>query len=196
MSFFEGVMFNAKDLLSPFKCDPTRCRGACCFIEGELGAPLKPKEIDIINSLLPDVWDLLPEKSKKVIKEGGWYIKREGRYYTNVVNRRECVFAYFENGIARCSFEQLFLDGKIGFRKPISCHLFPLREYSLFFTELVYVRIPECVPAIENGIKDKAPLVLSLKDALVRRFGEKWYRNLLEKELNLPTKYVEKCGGD
>lgn len=183
-------------MLTPFKCDTRRCRGACCFIEGELGAPLKSKEIDIINALLPDVWDLIPETAKEVIQQNGWYIKQEGKYYTNVVNRRECVFAFFEKGVARCSFERRFHDGKITFRKPISCHLFPLREYSLFFTELVFVRIPECSTAFENGKSEDVPLVISLKEPLVRRFGEKWYRNLIENELKIPFEYVEKNGGE
>ncbi|MEJ5286666.1 MAG: hypothetical protein CH6_0387 [Candidatus Kapaibacterium sp.] len=195
MNLYEGILFNRKDMLSPFKCDVSRCRGACCFIEGELGAPLKAKELEIIDNVLPEVWDLIPDKSKEIVKTSGWYIKTDGKYYTNVVNRKECVFAFFENGIARCSFERRYFEGKIKFRKPISCHLFPLREYSFFFTELVYVKIPECETARETGFAEDIPLVLSLKEALIRRFGERWFSNLLEKELGITNIGVDKTGG-
>lgn len=184
MPILEGVVFNAKDMLAPFHCDVQRCKGACCFIEGELGAPLARNEIDKIESILPEIWDLIPEKSKEIIRKQNWWIKSNGKYYTNVVDKRECVFVYFENGIARCAIETKYHQNKINFRKPISCHLFPLREYSFFFSEIIYVKIPECQSGIENGQKLNIPLYKSLKDALIRRFGEKWYNNLVENELN------------
>lgn len=194
MPIVDGVLFSKKDMLSPFQCDLERCKGACCFIEGELGAPLKHNEISQINSLLKFIWDLLPQKSKEVIYQSGWWIKRNGQYYTNVVNKRECVFAFFENGIARCSIEKLYHEGKISFRKPISCHLFPFREHSFFFSELVYVKIPECENAIEKGIQENVPLFVSLKEALVRRFGQKWYKNLLENEINATIEFDPNSG--
>ncbi len=195
MPIHEGVLYSTNDMLAPFRCNVSRCRGACCFIEGSLGAPLKHEEIEVIELLLPEVWDLIPEGSKKIIESSNWFIKQEGKYYTNVVDGKECVFAFFENGIARCSFERKYFEGKIGFRKPISCHLFPIREYSFFFTELVYVKIAECKSAIERGIQEEVPLVFSLKEALVRRFGEVWYRNLVTKELHLVQEVDDKLGG-
>ncbi|MCX7909328.1 MAG: DUF3109 family protein [Ignavibacteria bacterium] len=195
MPVLEGVVFSSKDMLSPFACDVSRCKGACCFIEGELGAPLKHNEINLIDSIVPIVWELLPEKSKKVILQEGWWVKRNGNYYTNVVANRECVFVYFEDGIARCSIEKCFHQGKINFRKPISCHLFPLREYSFFISELVYVKIPECKVAIENGMQQQVRLFETLKDALIRRFGERWYKTLVEKEICVNTNEFPKSGG-
>jgi hypothetical protein len=183
MPLLNGVLYSINDLMSPFKCNVEICKGACCFIEGEFGAPLKPSEVKIIEQSLPVIWDLLPETSKNVIKSKGWLIKSNGKLYTNVVNNKECVFAFFENQIARCAFEKAFLERKITFRKPISCHLFPLREYSFFFTELVYVKIPECQTAIENGEKTSTPLIRSVQDALIRRFGTQWFNNL---ERSLP----------
>ncbi len=183
MAIYSGVLLNENDLTSPFLCDVQKCKGACCFIEGELGAPLKNEEVSTINSLIPKILHLLPQTSVKVIKEQGGVIRYNNKYFTNVLNNRECVFAFFENGIARCAFEYEYLRGEINFRKPISCHLFPIREYTFLFTELVYVKLPECRDGIACGIENEQPLYVSLKEALVRRFGEEWYKGL-EKKLN------------
>lgn len=195
MPILDGVVFNTKDMLSPFLCDVKQCKGACCFIEGELGAPLKHNELKQIDTILPEIWDLLPTKSKEVITREGWWKKRNGQYYTNVVENRECVFVYFENEIARCSIERRFHEGIIQFRKPISCHLFPFREYSFFFSELVYVKIPECNAAIEKGIEEGVPLYVSLKDALIRRFGQHWYNKFVSQEINTKDGIFINSGG-
>lgn len=195
MPILDGVVFNTKDFLSPFLCDVKQCKGACCFIEGELGAPLKRNEIDLIDDILPKIWDLIPEKSKEVIQREGWWKKSDGKYYTNVVENRECVFVYFEEGIARCSIERRYTEGKIQFRKPISCHLFPLREYSFFISELIYVKIPECTKAIERGIKEGIPLYIALEEALVRRFGQNWYNKLISSEIKINNGTYIHSGG-
>ncbi|MFN3781404.1 MAG: DUF3109 family protein [Candidatus Kapaibacteriota bacterium] len=195
MSVLEGVIYSRNELIAPFECDLGKCKGACCFIEGEFGAPLKANELKEINDILPWIWDLLPEKSKKVIECEGWWRKQNGRFYTNVVNKRECVFAYFEGGIAKCSIEHRYKEGKISFRKPISCHLFPLRENSFILSEIKYTKIPECNEAIINGIKNQKPLYVFLKEALIRRFGENWYKRLIQEEFKEEHNGEDRLGG-
>ena len=96
-------------------------------------------------------------------------------------HNRECAFVFYEKGIAKCSIEKAYLDGKIDFKKPISCHLFPVRikEYRGFHA-LNYEQIKICKPACECGSKLKIPLYSFLKEALIRKYGEKWYKELLE----------------
>lgn len=179
MESIDGVIINQKDLLSPFLCDVSKCRGACCFIEGEFGAPLSSHELPLIEKYFPKVQHLLPERSLQVIEKNGYFLKQNGAYYTNVVDGKECVFAYFKNDVARCSFETVYNNGLSDFRKPISCHLFPLREYKFFRTELVYFKLKECIDAIENGKQKNISLIESVKEALIRRFGKEWVDNLL-----------------
>lgn len=186
MVSINGIIINSKDLQSPFLCNTTKCKGACCFIEGEFGAPLMLNELEEIKKNFTKIQHLLPDKSLETIKKEGLFLKQNGTYYTNVVNHRECVFAYFESGIARCSFESAYNQNLIDFRKPISCHLFPLREYRFLRTELVYVRIKECNSAIENGREKNVSLLESVKDALIRRFGNEWVETLLENLKFLP----------
>lgn len=179
MSLINGIIYNKFDLNSPFLCNVDECKGACCFIEGEFGAPLKPEEVEEITKALPFALQKIPSKSRQIINDEGAIVQHRSVFFTNVVNQRECVFAFFENGKARCSFEQAYFEGKINFRKPISCQLFPIREYKLALTELVYVQIPECKTAIVNGKLQNSPLYRTLKDALIRRFGEQWYNKLV-----------------
>ncbi|MCX7879559.1 MAG: DUF3109 family protein [Ignavibacteria bacterium] len=197
MSFLENVFFNTCDLNSPFLCDVNVCKGICCYIEGELGAPLKEYEIPIINKLLPILLDYLPQKSKNIIEKEGCVKKNSNKYFTNVVDKRECVFALFENGIARCSFEKAYFEKRTNFRKPISCHLFPLREYSFGFTDLIYLKLPECQAAIRKGTEEKVSLLESSRESLIRRFGNDWYTKLTlicQKSKNT-DKFNINCGG-
>lgn len=176
----DGVIINQRDLQSPFLCNTKECKGACCFIEGEIGASLKLSELKTIEANFHKIQHLLPKKSLEVIEKEGFFIKHITGFYTNVVNRKECVFAFFNDGVARCAFENAFNQGLIDFRKPISCHLFPLREYQFLRTELVYTRINECKFAIENGKEKNISLVETLKEALIRRFGQPWVEHLYQ----------------
>lgn len=170
---------------SYFACDVEKCKGACCFMEGDFGAPLLEEEIETIKDVLPIVKKYLPEKNVKFIEQNGYYEKTDVGYSTKCIDKRECVFVYWENGIARCSFEKAFLNGEISFRKPISCHLFPLRNYSLNGAliggdVLKYVKISECKPAVKKGEREKIKLYEFLKPAIVRYFGQEWF-NKMEK---------------
>ena len=168
------------DLLEQFFCcDLTTCKGICC-IEGDSGAPLEQSEIAEIEQILPTIWDSLSEKAKQVIgKQGICYTDIEGDIVTSIVEGKECVFSYTENGICKCAIEKAYKEGKSNFYKPISCHLYPIRitEYKTF-TAVNYHKWDICKCAKLHGEKTKIPAYVFLKDALIRRFGEKWYEQL------------------
>ena len=100
---------------------------------------------------------------------------------TTLVNNRECVFVIEKEGVSLCSIEKAYLDGKIDFKKPISCHLFPIRvkEYR-DFDAVNYEEIKICKPACECGSKLEVPVYAFLKEPLIRKYGEDWYQKLLE----------------
>ena len=155
-----------------FVCDLNACKGACC-IEGDAGAPLLDEE----ERILEDIY----EKVKP-------YMSKEGDLTTTLVNNKECSFVIFENGIAKCSIEKAYNDGVIDFKKPISCHLFPIRikEYR-DFDAINYEEIKTCEAACECGSELEIPLYTFLKEPLIRKYGVGWYKELLEavKLLNL-----------
>jgi hypothetical protein len=181
----DGIFVDPEIASAYFKCDLEKCKGACCFMEADYGAPLLEEEIEQINDALQIVKKYLPEKNVKFIEENGFYERTETGLSTKCIDRRECVFVYWEDGIAKCSFEKAFLNGEISFRKPISCHLFPLRNYSLRGALvggdiLKYVKIPECKPGVKKGKKEGVKLYDFLKPAIIRYFGSGWYDKMLE----------------
>jgi hypothetical protein len=98
-----------------------------------------------------------------------------GNYATVCVKNRACVFVYFDGPIARCSFERVFLEGRSTWRKPLSCHLYPIRVSSAGREYLRYDRIEECAPGRQRGQAEGVPLREFLREPLSRRFGESWW---------------------
>ena len=89
-----------------FCCKLNECKGCCC-VEGDAGAPLTTEEIGIINDILPSVRKFLPQKSIEIIdKYGVSYVDRDGDNVTSLVNDRECVFSYVEDGVCYCALEK------------------------------------------------------------------------------------------
>jgi len=163
-----------------FICDLATCKGECC-VEGQEGAPLETDEVDRLNDVLPFVWDYLPERSKEVIKDQGVsYVDRDGDDVTSIVNGAECVFVYTdENGYSKCAVEKAYLEGKINFRKPISCYLYPVRvDRYKFHTAVNYHQWHICKCAQVLGEKEGVQVYKFLKDPLIQKFGYEWYEQL------------------
>lgn len=108
----------------------------------------------------------------------GFYEGEPGDYATTCVDDEDCVFVYHDNGIAKCAIERAYNEGKVSFRKPISCHLYPIRVRSFAGDILRYHEIAECKPAVAKGDSEKIGVIEFLKDALIRRYGEEWYNRL------------------
>lgn len=164
-----------------FCCDLATCHGICC-VEGDCGAPLEIDEIERIEEILPVIWDSLPEKSREVIDaEGVAYVDPEGEMVTQIVDGKDCAFAYHdpEDGCCKCAIEKAYREGKIDFMKPVSCHLYPVRvkRYEKF-TAVNYHRWDVCQCAVKKGCELKLPVYKFLKEPLKRKFGEDWYHEL------------------
>ncbi len=164
-----------------FVCDLNACKGACC-VAGESGAPLEKEEADLLRELWPKIKPYIPQKGQRAIDAHGVSeVDSDGDLVTTLVDGRgECAFTVFdEKGIALCGVEKAWKDGAIPFRKPISCHLYPIRIAKLKFHDgLNYHRWPICKPACACGAKLNVPVFRFLKDALVRKYGVDWYEEL------------------
>ena len=163
-----------------FLCDILKCKGACC-IEGDSGAPLTEEEAQIIEEVYPVFEDLLPQKHKDEVKKQGFsLIDSDGDLVTPLVDDRQCVYSYYnDKGILKCAIEKAHLEGATEFRKPISCHLFPIRitEYKRF-DAVNYQELDICQPGRECGASEKLPLYVFLKEPLTKKYGEEWYKEL------------------
>lgn len=163
-----------------FLCDLNVCKGVCC-VEGDSGAPLTREEARLIEENFQSFKPYLDEKYKKVIRETGFsVIDSDGDLVTPLYNNRECAYTYTdEQGITKCALEKAFFEGKSTFRKPVSCHLFPIRitEYK-DFDAINYQQLDICKAARNCGMAKQVPLYVFLKDALTRKYGEEWYAEL------------------
>lgn len=162
-----------------FICDLFRCKGACC-VHGDSGAPLDDEELAQLDEAYPFVKPYLREVSVKTIEQKGkWQVDSDGDKVTTLVENKECAFVVFEKGVATCAIEKAYNEGKITFRKPVSCHLYPVRltKYSSYVA-VNYHQWDICKPALKLGNKNGVPLFVFLKDALIRKFGLSWYNEL------------------
>ncbi len=163
-----------------FVCDLESCRGACC-VKGDAGAPLLEEELPVLEDSYPVIRPYLRPEAVDAIDLQGKHVRDpdDDEAVTPLLNERECVYAVFEGGIARCAIEKAWSDGKISFRKPVSCHLYPIRvkEYDSF-TAVNYDRWPICKPAIRNGQKLNIPVFVFCRESVIRRFGKDFYREL------------------
>lgn len=163
-----------------FCCDLERCRGCCC-VEGDAGAPISDEEVQKVESILPLLLpDMTPEARVVVEKQGILYLDSTGERVTSIVNDKDCIFARTDHqGWCYCLIEKAFHAGRIDFKKPISCHLYPIRLNRIGdMTGVEYHRWDICHCARQLGSKLHVPLYKFLKEPLIRRFGEAWYEEL------------------
>lgn len=162
-----------------FVCDISACKGECC-VAGDSGAPLELEEIGILEDILDEVKPYVPKDGwKAIVKQGVFVIDEDGDYTTPLMNGKHCAFTYFEEGIAKCAIEKAYYEGKINWKKPISCHLYPVRITKYKDYEAVnYHQWDICKAACTCGTKLDVPVYKFLKEPLIRKYGEDWYKQL------------------
>jgi len=165
-----------------FVCNLSKCKGGCCE-DGDAGAPLDKAELDIIVELYDEIKPYLsPASIKEIEKKGKYVYNREFGWVTPTLGNDSeiCVYGIRgKDGIIKCAFEQAFYDGKTNWKKPVSCHLYPViaekgkhDEYDKMNYE---PREKLCNPACALGKKLKVPTYEFLKEAIIRKYGEKFY---------------------
>lgn len=162
-----------------FVCDLQRCKGACCE-EGDLGAPLEAHEVDEIRHNLTGILKHMSKEGQSVIDQVGLFVHdHEGDLSTPTIKGRDCAYSFRENGVLGCAIEKAWKLGDSQFRKPVSCHLYPIRvnKYDEF-EAINYHRWQICSPACSLGASVKLPLYKFLKEALIRKYGSEWYEKL------------------
>lgn len=182
MLLHQDTLISVDVFQEKFICDLSKCKGACC-VEGDLGAPLEEEELAILEKIRPEVEPYLSEQGKLEIQlQGEWVVDDEDDFSTPTIDGKECAYAYYDQkGVLKCGIEAAYNDGKIDFPKPISCHLYPVRLSKVGdYIALNYHQWDICAPACELGKALQTPVYAFLKDALIRRFGEEWYQELLD----------------
>jgi hypothetical protein len=163
-----------------FVCNVEVCKAACC-VEGDMGAPLEASETAKLDEIFPLLTPYLTDAGKLAIAEQGkWVVDADGDLSTPTINGRECAYALYDaKGILQCGIEKAWEDGVVDFRKPISCHLYPVRvKQHNGFRAVNYHQWNICDPACSLGQQLGVPVFRFLKDALISKFGSEWYEEL------------------
>lgn len=183
MIMINDVLVTDEVVEEHFLCNLNACKGACCW-EGDFGAPLEKEEMFILEEIYDKVGPFLrPEGRAAIEREGLYtYIEEAKEYATTLIDGGPCAYmTYDRNGIAQCGIEQAYNAGEIDFRKPVSCHLYPIRierNPQSGFEVLQYDRWDICSAACNLGAKERLPIYRFVKDALIRKYGEEFYEAL------------------
>ena len=163
-----------------FVCNLSACKGACC-IDGDAGAPLDPEEVKILNDIYPKVKPFLRKEGIAAIEAQGTHITSDfGDYETPLIDGADCAYVIFDDKkTALCGIEEAYNQGEISWKKPVSCHLYPIRikQYSEF-SAVNYENWEICDDACTLGKELQVPVYKFVKEALIRKFGEDWYAEL------------------
>jgi hypothetical protein len=177
----DKVLVSDEVIEAKFVCDLHKCKGGCCE-DGDAGAPLEKEEIKIIEENFETIKEYLtPEGLEAIKKQGKFLYDREFGWVTPTINNAICAYGFRDKqGIIKCGIEAAYYEGKLSWKKPISCHLFPIKiakskEYTMVNYE---PREVLCQPGCVLGKKLKMPVYEFLKEALIRKFGTSFYDTL------------------
>lgn len=165
-----------------FSCDLEKCRGVCC-VEGDAGAPLAAEEVDLLEKNLEIIKTHMCRKGIVAVeKQGVFVIDEDGDRTTPLIDGGPCAYVVSQDGCTRCAIEKAYLAGEIRFRKPVSCHLYPIRTTRLGngSTALNYHRWHICRDAVRKGEREGTAVYKSLRTPIERVFGADFYRMLEE----------------
>lgn len=181
MIAIDHVLISDEVVQEAFVCDLTSCKGGCCE-DGDAGAPLEKAELDELNAFYELVKPYMTEAGIAEIEKRGKYMyDREFGWVTPTIQGALCAYGKKDkNGVILCAIEQAYLAGKISWKKPISCHLFPIRiKKNKRDPDMEYVnyepREDLCQAACALGTKLSMPVYVFLKDALIRKYGAEFY---------------------
>ncbi|MFM2358017.1 MAG: hypothetical protein RLY16_9 [Bacteroidota bacterium] len=183
MIAIDNVLISDEIVQEQFVCDLNKCKGGCC-VDGDAGAPLNFDELKEIDAVYETVLPYLTEESKAELARQGKYVyDREFGWVTPTINGSICVYGLTdEKGIVKCAIEQAYLEGKVKWKKPISCHLFPIRLSQSEDKQTDYMnyspREDLCAAACSLGKKLKVPVYVFLKESITRKYGEEFYQAL------------------
>lgn len=192
MIAIDNKLISDKIIEAQFVCDLSKCKGGCCD-DGDAGAPLQLDELDELIQNYEAIKPYLTEAGIKEIEQQGKYLyNADFGWVTPTIKGAMCAYGYRdEKGIIKCGIEKAYNEGKVTWKKPISCHLFPIRiSKSQEDPDLEYLnyepRPDLCKAACKLGKQLKVPVYVFLKESIIRKYGEEFYE-----ALEAAAKYAE-----
>jgi uncharacterized protein DUF3109 len=193
MIAIDNILISNEIVDEQFVCDLHKCKGGCC-VDGDAGAPLNKDELAEINKVYDAVLPYLAEENKIELQRQGRYVyDKEFGWVTPTIQSKMCAYGIVDKqGIVKCGIEQAYNDGKATWKKPISCHLYPIRIKQSKNKQLDYLnyepREELCKAGCSLGKQLKVPVYIFLKDALTRKYGIEFYETLEATAKHLESK--------
>lgn len=185
MIVIDNILVSDDVVEKQFVCDLSKCKGGCCE-EGDAGAPLADDELQLVLNYYEKIKPYLTEAAiVQIEKKGNYQYDREFGWVTPTLpsDNEICVYGFRDKtGVIKCAFEQAYYDGIIPWKKPISCHLYPIiankGKHGDYERVNYEPREKLCNPACGLGKKLKVPTYEFLKEAIIRKYGEEFYNAL------------------
>ncbi len=163
-----------------FVCNLAACKGICC-VDGDAGAPLDKEETSILEAIYPKVKPFMVSEGIEAVEaQGTWVISKDDELETPLVEGKACAYVtYDDKGVVKCAIEEAYNAGEVDWKKPVSCHLYPvrIRDYTEF-SAVNYHSWEICDDACTLGEQLGVPVYKFVKEALIRKFGNDWYTEL------------------
>ena len=173
----DNILVSNEVVSKQFVCNLSACKGACC-VEGESGAPMEDFEVEIMQRDYEKFKPYMTPEGIAEVEARGMYYMEDGTAKTTLIGGEggPCAYVNYKDGITFCGIEKAWEEGKLDFRKPVSCHLYPIRVKESH--DVVFVNYFEwdiCDPACSLGEALQVPVYRFLREPLIRRFGEEFY---------------------
>ncbi len=164
-----------------FACDYEVCKGACC-VEGDSGAPLEEAELEEIERNYDIFSPLMSQAGRDAVTRSGFFeVDEDGSLVTPLVSAgAECAYTCFEGGKCLCAMERKWFEGEGTFRKPASCHLYPIRVSDLGNGKRAVNlhRWDICKCAFEKGRRENIRVYEFLDEPIRLYFGSEFHTAL------------------
>ncbi len=183
MLIIQEVLVSDDVVKKQFMCNLSACKGACCW-EGDYGAPLEKEELSILEDNYSKIKPYLTKDGIEQIEAKGLYNYFKGMddFGTTLLDNGACAYMTKDtNGTAKCGMEAAYNDGVSDFKKPISCHLYPIRvnnDENSSFEAMNYDKWEICDAACKLGEEHQMPLYQFVKEAIIRKYGLDFYEEL------------------
>ena len=183
MLYINDTLISLDIVENNFVCNLNACKGACC-VKGDYGAPLSSAEKENLIHVYNEVKAfLLPDSIAMIEKKGVFeYFEEAGFWGTSLMDDGACTFLTYEGRIAKCGIEKAYEAGATSFKKPLSCHLYPIRvskNEQTGFEAWNYDKWEICSPACSLGDELKVPIYQFLKEAIIRAKDSDFYEELV-----------------
>ena len=183
MLLINNVLIEKEVFSKNFVCQLDKCKGLCC-VHGDYGAPVTEAEIETLDRIQDQLKPILSARSTDFLEKNPSHVYYKGlnKQGTPLHKDGMCVYAIKdEKDIVVCGIEVAYNKGLVDWKKPVSCHLYPIRideDHLTGLEKMTYDQWEICNPACAYGDEHQVPVYKFLEEAIKRKYGADFYDQL------------------